>query len=271
VVAAEPEPGAEATNAETTAEPESAASADDRTAGGMDHGGGGIVLGLRGTHAAVTGGSDERGGFGLGLRGMVNVLHTEDGVSGKVQSDWQLGGGAGFEGRLVGQMTFGAALFDHDTPFLRGGLGGGIEGNDNFYFSHFELPVLELGYHHSSEAWVFELGMRGAATLTSRYRGGSSPTLRGGPAPSWGAFASTYAGPIWLDVTMMRVEQERPLTGGWGQICGGNYWAVCIDGAIYHGDLGYAVAVAEPVFTTYVGATLGFGIGGPWERELDDD
>lgn len=227
-----------------------------------DHGAALLSLAARATSTAVVGGPDERGHFGLGVSGMMSVLHTEEGMSGRFHNDWVLGGGAGFEGRLRGSLTFGFAPFDHDTPFVRAGLGGGLEGNDAFYFSHFELPVGEVGFHHSSETFVLELGGRAGATLTSRYRG-AFPTIRGGIEPSWGAFTTLFVGPIAFDATMMRIEQDLPVTAGWGHLCAAEYVTLCVDGALYH-----AAPRGEDVFTSYVGLSLGLGFAGPWSRQM---
>jgi len=230
-----------------------------------NHGAGLIILGLRGTHSGVYAtepGGDERSHFGMGVSGIMKVLHTEDGVSGRFQHDWHLGGGAGFEGRLRGLATVGVAPWDHDTPFLRAGLGGGLEGNDALYFSHFELPVGEAGFHHSDEDFVFELGGRAAATLTSRYRAGF-PSRRGGIEPTWGAFATLFAGPLMFDATFMRIQHDVPLTAGWAQLCAADGVSLCMDGALYHSKL-----LDQDVFASYVGLTFGVGYSGPWSRDI---
>lgn len=261
---AEPDPDEPVVIAASDAQPETSAEEDEPLDDPVkdNHGAGLLNIAARATSTAVVGGPDERGHFGLGVSGMMSVLHTDEGMSGRFHNDWFLGGGAGFEGRLRGLLTFGFAPATNDTPFIRAGMGGGLEGNDAFYFSHFELPVGEAGFHHSSETFVLEIGGRAAATLTSRYRG-AFPTIRGGIEPSWGAFTTLFVGPIAFDATMMRIEQDLPVTAGWGHLCAAEHVTLCVDGALYH-----AAPRGEDVFTSYVGLSLGVGFSGPWSREM---
>ncbi len=231
-----------------------------------NHGAGGMVIGARGSFSSVDDTDYDREAFGLAVHGLVYAIHAEDGWTGKLVTDWHLGGGqADLEGRLRGQLLFGVAPIDHDTPFFRVGMGGSLEGNDTFYFSHFELPVAEAGYHHSDDDFVLELGPRAAAMLTGQYDVGFQRTRQLPTLPSWGAFASLYAGPIWLNATFMRLEDESPIHAAWGHLCGGNFVAICIDGAFFRGRVEPQIATAG-----YAGLTVGFGMGGPWTREIDE-
>ena len=62
---------------------------------------------------------------------------------------------------------------------------------------------------------------------------------------------------------MMKIEQDLPVTAGWGHLCAAEYVTLCVDGALYH-----AAPRGEDVFTTYVGLSLGIGFAGPWSREM---
>jgi hypothetical protein len=84
------------------------------------------------------------------------------------------GGGAGFEGTLMGGWAGGVRLpvgASHG-PVLRAGLLGAIRGNDMFYDSLLELPQLQLGYQYLRGKTVLELGATTGAVLVGRHRTG---------------------------------------------------------------------------------------------------
>jgi hypothetical protein len=188
--------------------------------------------------------------------------------------DAHVGGGPeGVEARVGGQFTFGVIGHFGQTNgmFIRVGLGGNYEGNDRYFFSHFDLPVGEGGFQFHGDHFGFEVGVRGGATLTGRLGLAPSDNRAFGVVGSWGGYAllaaSTNDSPLpggWLDVGFTRYEGEQPIHEGSGRVCGGYIAFACLDGRILHSDLPFGTAAGtagtfDGAVGFYAGATLGVG------------
>ncbi|MEO8796542.1 MAG: hypothetical protein ABI551_01535 [Polyangiaceae bacterium] len=157
-----------------------------------------------------------------------------------------LGGGTGgIEGSLG---FFGAAgirvpVAATHGPFIRVGLGGELLGNQQFYFSHIDLPFGEAGYQYLNGATVFELGMRAAPLLTGRYNTGDSARRELGTSFEWAGFLDAKSRFGKIDLSFLRIEARKtppdtPVDVVRGSACAFpvSYLAICLDAMYVHGD-----------------------------------
>lgn len=81
------------------------------------------------------------------------------------------GGSGGFDGMYMGQVTGGPRFGSYAHALaVRGGLGGGLRGNDRFYQSELAIPVGELAYQaHAGRSLLFEAGVSGGYVLIGRH------------------------------------------------------------------------------------------------------
>jgi hypothetical protein len=102
------------------------------------------------------------------------VTNPRDGAkaSARASTHAHIGGGTGgFDGMYFGQVTGGPRFGSYAHALaVRGGLGGGLRGNDRFYQSELALPVGELAYQaHPGRDLFFEAGISGGYVLIGRH------------------------------------------------------------------------------------------------------
>ena len=234
---------------------------------------GGAAAGFRAARLdADIDGADDSYGFMGSVSG--NAVATLKFLTGRVGIDMHVGGGdQGVEPRVGGAFTFGVIGHWAQTNgmFIRVGVGGNYEGNDRYFFSHFDLPLAEGGWQLHTDHFAAEVGFRGGATLTGRL--GIAPTNNRefGVDGRWGGYAllaaATNDTPLpggWLDAEFMRLEADSPIHVASLRLCGGFGAFACLDGRLLHADLPRGPADLTPgphedVVTLYAGITIGVG------------
>lgn len=194
-----------------------------------------------------------------------------------------LGGGTGgLEGALGGSVTGGirAPVAEHHGPFVRAGIGGELFGNSQFYLSHIDLPLGEVGYQFARNRYVLEIGARVSPTLTGRYNTGDTGRRELGSSFAWAGYLSSLGEHSRFDASFTRFETRQgvpgtPVSVGRAAACGYliELVALCLDGMYIVGDeepspallpLGAASTSAR---SFYGGLTVGFISGSFTSRE----
>jgi hypothetical protein len=176
------------------------------------------------------------------------------------------GGGAGFEGTLVGNMTAGFRIpfGDRHGPVVRAGAFGYLRGNDAFYASLFELPELELGYQYLRGTTIIELGATTGAVLIGRQRIGEAETRHLGSGLEIGAYAAIQVPWVRLGMRATRLPTndgvESPVRVAEGTLCIlAAPFAVCGDARAMTTDAVTAPGAApSEVSSLYGGLAFGF-------------
>ena len=236
------------------------------------------VLGIRGSLMHVSGPQDATTAGAMFFLGS-ELYRTEGLLSLRSNAIAALGGGnGGVEGALGFGGTIGirAPVTANQGPVARVGLDMDLLGNEQFYFSHIELPLGEIGYQYSNGATILEIGARGAPLLTGRYNTGDSFRRELGTSFEWGGYIGAHASIGRLDASFTRIEArstppDTPVDVARGSACvyAGKWVAICADAMVIHGDEQppLAVPTAPPGATVsssttatsfYGGATLGF-------------
>lgn len=130
------------------------------------------VSGLRVSAWRVRGSAFDRQGWGLAFAGNSTDVRTRDGVARMARIFFSIGGGnGGFEGAFGGLIAGGVRLdaAPDQGAVLRLGLQGWLQGNEHFYSSHFEFPVLQLGWQYARSLTMLEVGAQGGPVLAGRY------------------------------------------------------------------------------------------------------
>lgn len=182
-----------------------------------------------------------------------------------------LGGGTGgVEGALGFSLAAGirAPVAPTHGPILRAGLSMELLGNQQFYFSHIDLPLGEVGYQYAAGDTLFEIGARGAPLLTGRYNTGDDERRELGTSFDWGGYVAAHFHFGRLDAQLTRVEARStdpgtPVDVLRGTACGyvTKDLAFCLDGMLLHGDEQPKPAPAPSDSSTtsfYGGASFGF-------------
>jgi hypothetical protein len=230
--------------------------------------GAGFLIGAHGAYANVASVSDQTVSFGLA--GLGTFIGTYSFVTGRAGADLAiLAGPAGIEGKAYVDAGLGGIyhLGLAHGPFARLGLRGMIQGNDDFYFSFFEIPNLDVGYQLHLDWLMVEGGLRAGPVWTGKY----DPRRRAGRdvgiAPEWGAFGTAIAGPAMFDASLFRVEDDQPMHAGLAKLCLAYVVGICADAEFVNGDVltlldlndPTGVQQADSVTTLYLGLSLGFG------------
>lgn len=175
------------------------------------------------------------------------------------------GGGAGFEGTLLGGMTGGFRLpvGERHGPVLRAGALGYLRGNDAFYASLIDFPRIEVGYQYLYGRTVLELGGTTGAVLTGRFRAGESETRILGAGLEVGAYAALHVPWFRLDISAVRLPANdalgAPVRTAEGTLCAvAAPFAICADGRFTAADA-IAFPGATPAEVTSLYGGLAFG------------
>lgn len=176
------------------------------------------------------------------------------------------GGGAGFEGTLLGSLTGGFRLpvGDRHGPVVRAGAFGYLRGNNAFYASLIDFPEVELGYQYLRGRTVLELGAMSGAVLAGRFRAGDAETRVLGAGLQVGAYAAVHVPWIRFDLSAMRLPANdalaTPVRTAEGTLCAiASPFAICADGRVTMADaIAYAGAPRTEVTSLYAGLAFGF-------------
>ncbi len=202
------------------------------------------MFGLRGSYLSVKG-PENAHTLGLAIAGSSEQYKTDGILALRGASAFQLGGGSGgFEGALSGALAIGVRgpLGDHHGPVVRAGLGGELLGNNKFYYSHLELPLVEAGYQYLEGRNVVEVGGRVAPVLTGRYNTGDGQRRELGTSFEWGPYVALHSGFGRIDGSFTRIEARKtdpgtPVDVLRGMACGYlGVFAVCGDAMYIRGD-----------------------------------
>ena len=230
------------------------------------------VLGIRGSFLHVSGPQDATTAGAMFFLGS-ELYRTEGLLSLRSNAIAALGGGnGGVEGALGFGGTIGvrAPITANQGPIARVGLDMDLLGNEQFYFSHIELPLGEIGYQYSNGATILEIGARGAPLLTGRYNTGDTFRRELGTSFEWGGYIGAHGSIGRLDASFTRIEArntppDTPVDVARGSACvyAGKWVAICADAMIIHGDEQPPLAITATTPSTtatsfYGGATVGF-------------
>jgi len=181
------------------------------------------------------------------------------------------GGSGGLEGGLGGTVAVGirVPVAAHHGPIVRVGLGGELLGNSQFYYSHIDLPIGEVGYQFMSGHTILEIGGRAAVILTGRYNTGDALHRELGTGAQYGGYVAAHSGFGRLDANFMHLPNGNNSPGTSVDVLRGtacayaaNLIALCLDGMYLHGDeqpplapLG-AVPLSYPAAKTFYGGIM---------------
>jgi hypothetical protein len=174
------------------------------------------------------------------------------------------GGGAGFEGALLGGLAGGvrAPLGERHGIVVRAGVEGYLLGNDAFYSSLLELPQIQLGYQYMRGITVYELGAKNGAVLAGRWRAGEGDARRLGDGFELGGYATMQVPWLRLSVSATRLPTRDVLSSAIdvaeGTLCLlAAPIGACLDARLMQGRVLFAGAPSD-ASVAYVGLTLGF-------------
>jgi hypothetical protein len=224
------------------------------------------VFGVRGSAVNVTGVSAEKGS------GLMVSAEGEEFVRRGIFSTHGLhrlaigGGGAGFEGALVGGMTAGFRIpfGERQGPIFRAGVLGYLRGNDAFYSSLLELPTVEVGYQYLRGYTVIEIGGTTGAVLAGRQRTGDAEKRILGAGLEVGGYAAVHIPWLRLALKATRLptndDLSAPVRAIEGTLCAlSSPFAICADA---RGTLTDAVTApggpVSEVRSVYGGLAFGF-------------
>ncbi|MBX3190226.1 MAG: hypothetical protein KF819_24720 [Labilithrix sp.] len=221
------------------------------------------VVGLRGSLTQVSAGPVSETAASVSLAGAVDS-YALDGTTHGAMSFALGGGGAGFEGALTGLIDIGyrVPVGEDHGPFGRIGFDGRLQGNDLLYFSLLELPRATVGWQYLAGRTVIEGGMRGGAVLAGFYNPGEEGRRKLNGF-EWGGFLSSQFGYVRLDMSFMRIEAKKTLTGrpvhvGKASLCAaGKRFGACVDGMLFGGDADMRAAGVRLATSSVFGLTLG--------------
>jgi hypothetical protein len=175
------------------------------------------------------------------------------------------GGGAGFEGTLLGGMAVGFRLpfGDRHGPVIRAGALAYLRGNNAFYASLLELPQVQVGYQYLRGRTVLELGATSGVVLTGRFRAGEAETRVLGAGLEVGGYAAVQVPWFRLGFSAMRLPTNdalnSPVRTMEGTLCAiAIPFAICGDGRATVTDAIVSPGAA-PVEVTSLYAGLAFG------------
>lgn len=136
------------------------------------------------------------------------------------------GGGAGFEGALGGGLGFGVRVpvGERHGPVARGGVLGGLRGNDAYYGSLLELPEVQLGYQYMRGITVLEIGATSGVVLVGREQVGEASTRVLGNGLAVGGYLVVQVPWLRLGARAMRLPTHDELRSevdvADGNLCG---------------------------------------------------
>ncbi len=176
------------------------------------------------------------------------------------------GGGAGFEGTLLGSLAggFRIPVGDRQGPVFRAGALGYLRGNDAFYASLLELPEVDIGYQYLRGATVLELGITSGAVLVGRERVGEAETRLLGAGLELGGYAAVHVPWVRLGVKAMRLPTkdgiDAPVRVAEGTLCVlATPFAICTDARVAVTDaITLPGAAPSEVRSLYGGLAFGF-------------
>lgn len=235
------------------------------------------VAGVRGSVAHVSGPQDATT-VGATFSLSSEIYKTSGLLSARSSAIAGLGGGTGgVEGALGFGGTIGirAPVTENQGPIARVGLSMELLGNQQFYFSHIDLPLGEIGYQISKGDTVLEIGARGAPLLNGRYDTGDTFRRELGTSFEWGGYLGAHGTLGRLDVSFTRIEDrssppDTPVSLLRGSACAyvTKLVAICADGMYIYGDEDLATSLPPPAAgapvvsaaakSFYGGLTLGF-------------
>jgi hypothetical protein len=214
--------------------------------------------------------------FGVTAQGSGETYRTYRVFSIRTSAIAGLGGGSGgLEGALGGTLALGirVPVAEHHGPIIRVGLGGELLGNSQFYYSHIDLPLGEIGYQYTMGHTVLELGVRGASLVTGRYNTGDSYRRELGTSLELGGYLAAHVERGRIDVNYMHIAATPdPGTGVdvlRGSACGyvTKQIGICGDAMLIHGDeqppslpAGTPPLVFPASTSIYGGVLVGFAI-----------
>jgi hypothetical protein len=223
------------------------------------------VFGVRGSAVSIGGVSGEQGsGLMLSAEGEEFVRR---GIFSTHGMHWMAigGGGAGFEGALLGGMTggFRIPVGERHGPIFRAGVLGYLRGNDAYYSSLLELPAVEVGYQYLRGYTVIELGGTTGAVLTGRQRTGDAQTRILGAGIEAGVYAALHVPWLRLGLKASRLPTNdglsTPVRALEGTICVlSSPFAICADARGTVTDALTPNADTSEVRSLYGGLAFGF-------------
>jgi len=227
-----------------------------------------LELGLRANLMTVQG-PDDATTVGFVFAGHSAQYWRNDILTVRGSSHFALGGGTGgVEGSLGGFVTGGvrAPLGEAHGLFARVGFGGELLGNSQFYFSHIDLPLGEVGYGFERGRYLFEVGGRISPTLTGRYNTGDAARRELGSSFSWSPYFVSRGRYSRFEGSFTRFETRQDVPGtpvnvARGAACAyaADLIAICLEGMYFAGKEAPVASTAAAMEATafYGGVTVG--------------
>jgi len=228
-------------------------------------------LGLRGVLQDVSG-TDRDGTLGgAGFGGWLFANLGVGSLTTRMEFRSHLGGsGGGIDGQYGLDLSFGGRLRLGDHAALLGRLGasGHILGNGRLLWWGIALPETDLGLQVADGRFFFEATGLGGITLGGNYLVGEEGQRKLGTAPHLGGRATLGLRPLVATVTWRHIfegqnEPATPLDSVDGGLClvfakvAGV--AVCADGRVFKGAVGYPNGAFADSTVLYGGISLSLG------------
>jgi hypothetical protein len=233
------------------------------------------VLFVRGSSSTVHGSNQD--GSGLGFTFGSTGWLTGTASLFQIHFDYlgQLGGGEnGLEGTYQSALLGGiwVPLTPNVGPFLRVGAGGEYRGNDQYLYSHLDLPEGQVGLSAVMTGFSIEAGAQGGITVGGRYNTGNDQRRTLDGAPMYGGFGQIHLLPVLFrgEYRTYHQSHDTPLVEEWkARACGAFPFFkegaagpidVCFDGSWLHGaGLAPGATSFADSHATYMGISLGLG------------
>jgi hypothetical protein len=225
-------------------------------------------MGVRGALMAETGSGANATTGAAQFAGEADEYRTKAIFTEHLEGHFGIGGGSGgFEGALGGLFAFGARapITPTQGPLFRAGATGELLGNKYFYFSHLELPVIDVGYQFQSGRSLIDFGGRAAPVLTGRFNSGDVASHELGNF-EFGGYLALHSKYGRLDASIARItgngSPATPVDFARGIACVyvAKVVGFCADALAIRG------AVTLPTITAPVAAAAGATIGNPEVR-----
>ncbi|MGH7282856.1 MAG: hypothetical protein ACRELY_15125 [Polyangiaceae bacterium] len=226
------------------------------------------VLGVR-ISLLHNGGLQNKTTFGVTAQGAGESYRTYKLFSIRTSAIAGLGGGSGgLEGALGATFTGGirVPVSEHHGPIIRVGLGGELLGNSQFYYSHIDLPIGEVGYQYISGHTILEAGVRGASLITGRYNTGDSFRRELGTSFELGGYIAAHGTHGRIDANFMHIAASGTDPGTGVDVLRGTACAyvtptvgICGDAMFIHGDEQPPIPVASATSAVDTSSTSIYG------------
>lgn len=225
----------------------------------------GFLIGGKGSYAGV---EHLQKTVSVGLTGHGTFIGSYSYVTGRAAADLGIAiGPSSLEGKAYLDAGIGGIyhLGQEHGPLARLGLRGLAQGNDDFYFSFFEIPTLDIAYQLHKPWVTLEGGVRAGPVWAGNYDTRLRVDRDVGIAPEFGIFATAIVQPVLFDASLFRIQDDLPMNVGMAKFCLAYYVGICADAQFINGEVFTQTNADNPVSrpdditTVYAGLSIGGG------------